>query len=267
MQRWMTFLLCIACLIPITASAHSGGTDYKGGHYNRSTGEYHYHHGYSAHQHIDSNGDGILECPYETKTLLKTESKKESIKSSDTMFIIAFIEFCVIFLLVAVFIFQRYKMHKASMRHFDVVEQMENDFAKKSEQICNGLKDLSAINEKIRESQRNLDSLNRQIDFKEKEKEQLILKVERIRNAPIDVTFANDGYPIWWDISNKKPYGDFTVYYNHKAQVFHTDFACAPYFAHETHLFKALAEGRPCKKCAKKFDGYTIPNWFITKTK
>lgn len=38
--------------------AHSGRTDSSGGHYNRSTGEYHYHHGYPAHQH--SNGI----CPY-----------------------------------------------------------------------------------------------------------------------------------------------------------------------------------------------------------
>ena len=35
------------------ASAHSGRTDSKGGHRNRSTGQYHYHHGYSEHQHKD----------------------------------------------------------------------------------------------------------------------------------------------------------------------------------------------------------------------
>ena len=36
---------------------HGGGTDANGGHYNRSTGEYHYHHGHRAHSH--ANG-----CPY-----------------------------------------------------------------------------------------------------------------------------------------------------------------------------------------------------------
>ena len=51
--------------LPVCAYAHSGGTDSKGGHYNRSTGEYHYHHGYSAHQHKDMDGDGYLDCPYE----------------------------------------------------------------------------------------------------------------------------------------------------------------------------------------------------------
>lgn len=39
--------------------AHPGRTDSRGGHYNRSTGEYHYHHGYPAHQHPD----GV--CPYD----------------------------------------------------------------------------------------------------------------------------------------------------------------------------------------------------------
>lgn len=40
------------------AFAHAGKTDELGGHYDNATGEYHYHHGYSAHKHIN----GI--CPY-----------------------------------------------------------------------------------------------------------------------------------------------------------------------------------------------------------
>ena len=47
-------LLCCS----VFAFAHSGRTDDAGGHYDRSTGEYHYHHGYSAHQHINGY------CPY-----------------------------------------------------------------------------------------------------------------------------------------------------------------------------------------------------------
>ena len=39
--------------------AHSGDTDAQGGHHNYSNNEYHYHHGYPAHQHKDGN------CPYE----------------------------------------------------------------------------------------------------------------------------------------------------------------------------------------------------------
>ena len=49
----LTILLCITFAI-----AHSGRTDSHGGHYDSFTEEYHYHHGYPAHQHEN----GI--CPY-----------------------------------------------------------------------------------------------------------------------------------------------------------------------------------------------------------
>lgn len=58
MRRQLLFLLLCIFLVMPTASAHSGFTDGKGGHYDRSTGKYHYHHGYSAHQHPG----GV--CPY-----------------------------------------------------------------------------------------------------------------------------------------------------------------------------------------------------------
>lgn len=54
-------VLCIVLLI-VPSSAHSGRTDSRGGHYNTATGEYHYHHGYPAHQHPN----GV--CPYEDDT-------------------------------------------------------------------------------------------------------------------------------------------------------------------------------------------------------
>lgn len=63
----LRMLLCIAlCLsLPVVAYAHPGRTDSQGGHTNHSTGEYHYHHGYSEHQHYDMNGDGYADCPYD----------------------------------------------------------------------------------------------------------------------------------------------------------------------------------------------------------
>lgn len=61
-------------LFAVTSYAHPGNTDSKGGHYNRSTGEYHYHHGYSAHQHTDMDSDGDLDCPYNFKDNADHES-------------------------------------------------------------------------------------------------------------------------------------------------------------------------------------------------
>lgn len=58
MKKLAVFIALVGLLI-VPAFAHPGGTDYKGGHTDHSTGEYHYHHGYSAHDHVD----GV--CPYD----------------------------------------------------------------------------------------------------------------------------------------------------------------------------------------------------------
>lgn len=50
--------LLLLLLLSVTVFAHPGNTDANGGHYDRSTGEYHYHHGYPAHQHTGGK------CPY-----------------------------------------------------------------------------------------------------------------------------------------------------------------------------------------------------------
>lgn len=65
-MRLLKLLVVLAlCLsLSIVVVAHPGGTDSDGGHTDHSTGEYHYHHGYSAHQHYDQDGDGLLDCPY-----------------------------------------------------------------------------------------------------------------------------------------------------------------------------------------------------------
>lgn len=59
------------------AAAHSGRTDSQGGHTNHSTGEYHFHHGYSAHQHAG----GI--CPYSFDDKTGSSSGSSSSGSSN----------------------------------------------------------------------------------------------------------------------------------------------------------------------------------------
>lgn len=67
-------------LLPTISMAHSGRTDSKGGHYNRSTGEYHYHHGYPAHQHID----GVCPYDYDDKTGSSSGSSSTGTSSSQS---------------------------------------------------------------------------------------------------------------------------------------------------------------------------------------
>lgn len=59
MKKIILFVLIIIIVLLPLSLAHKGRTDSNGGHYDSSTGEYHYHHGYSAHRHIN----GL--CPYE----------------------------------------------------------------------------------------------------------------------------------------------------------------------------------------------------------
>lgn len=60
----LLIVLVFLLLLNFFVSAHSGKTDSNGGHYDHSTGEYHYHHGYPAHDHYDMDGDGRKDCPY-----------------------------------------------------------------------------------------------------------------------------------------------------------------------------------------------------------
>lgn len=56
--------LLLVPVLTLFSFLHSGRTDAWGGHYNHSTGEYHYHHGRPSHDHYDIDGDGIIDCPY-----------------------------------------------------------------------------------------------------------------------------------------------------------------------------------------------------------
>ena len=82
--------LVFSILISSLVYAHPGRTDGSGGHTDRSTGEYHYHHGYDDHQHYDIDGDGFADCPYNFKdntihkdsSTVKDEQKKDSSSSN-----------------------------------------------------------------------------------------------------------------------------------------------------------------------------------------
>jgi hypothetical protein len=71
MPSLRTFLLAASLLVPCAASsseAHSGRTDAKGGHYNRKTGEYHYH----------GAGPSVDDLPGLARTKAPTTSRSEA---------------------------------------------------------------------------------------------------------------------------------------------------------------------------------------------
>lgn len=59
MKKTIAIIILTMLALTLSVSAHPGKTDKYGGHYDNSTGEYHYHHGYPAHEHIN----GV--CPYD----------------------------------------------------------------------------------------------------------------------------------------------------------------------------------------------------------
>lgn len=77
MVKWLVGLMVAAMMIE-TAFAHPGGTDGGGGHYDRTTGDYHYHHGYSAHDHVD----GVCPYNYDDKTGESSGTSSSSSSSS-----------------------------------------------------------------------------------------------------------------------------------------------------------------------------------------
>lgn len=85
MKKFFINILIVVLICSSIVFAHPGRTDSKGGHHNRSTGEYHYHHGYPAHQHID----GVCPYNYDDKTSstissTNSPSTKVSINSKET---------------------------------------------------------------------------------------------------------------------------------------------------------------------------------------
>lgn len=81
-------VIAICISLSVVVFAHPGRTDSNGGHTDHSTGEYHYHHGYPAHQHTDMDDDGVLDCPYlfDNKTGTssgKIEKDKNDVKETN----------------------------------------------------------------------------------------------------------------------------------------------------------------------------------------
>jgi len=79
-KRYILILIVpiLICLTVLQTSAHQGRTDGKGGHTNSATGDYHYHHGYPAHNHPG----GICPYEYDDKTNHNSGSNTNSSNSS-----------------------------------------------------------------------------------------------------------------------------------------------------------------------------------------
>lgn len=115
--------LILLFILPVSALAHPGGTDANGGHYDGS--EYHYHHGYPAHQHTN----GV--CPYDSSAssissseAVSAKSNKSSDRSSSYCLFISAMVFAGVlpFILMAVSVFFRRKRFSPYIFFFSALE-------------------------------------------------------------------------------------------------------------------------------------------------
>lgn len=86
--RMFLYLLVISCLfIPSLGLSHSGRTDANGGHYNRKTGEYHYHSGGKT-QRVDSNVNrGPAQAGNADTLIQKQEGKNQQNQIEATVYV------------------------------------------------------------------------------------------------------------------------------------------------------------------------------------
>lgn len=291
-------IVLIISVLRTDVYAHPGKTDSSGGHTDHSTGDYHYHHGYSAHDHYDMDGDGDVDCPYDfddrtesnSGTPLSRSNSSSNYSSYDYIpvetvtvykdrevikevpYTPTWIKWSLgisLFFVVCLFISNRWKKqeiveleHRHKSKIDEIVKLCDAKLAEKqaSDAEINNIR--SAISEaKITERR-----LFNDISSERKE----LLNIRRMRcftmEAPLDISFSDDGLPVYWKPRLDKPYGDYTVFISLNSGIYHTDSFCAGYRTRKDHIFNVIGHARPCKKCAVGFFDFTsAPDWFAAE--
>ena len=216
-----TTLLLFPLLI-IAVIAHPGGTDGSGGHTNHSTGEYHYHHGYPAHQH--TNG----ECPYDFDDKTNHGSGGNSTTKSEDKELRAF-WWVTIFLAIAAGI------------AILIIKIIDN-------------RTISELNAKIYRLKNEIGSLNDTIRNTKKEVAEAMKYANRsiyeITDIPESIEIAIDGTPIIQDV--------YTTGY--MAKTFHCNPHCRNYALIPCKFYNALRLS-PCSYCTPK-ELKAFSRWF-----
>ena len=309
MKKSVLIYALIVCLIlptfVLVAQAHPGRTDSSGGHTDISTGEYHYHHGYSAHDHYDMDGDGVIDCPYNFNDLTGNSSGTSSSRSKNingnsyydyippetvtvykdreviknVPYTPAWVKWALGFSLVlswCLYISNRSKkdtIANMTYEHKNTLDEMQKSYDKKLAEKNALNADLETIRSKIADTQKMQKALlveqNDLLNEIAYETEQVLI-IRRMRcwakKAPLDISFSENGMPVFWKPNANKPYGDYTVFVSPKSNIYHTDRFCSGYRAKEEHIFNVIEHYRPCRKCAEGFFDFTlVPDWYTSK--
>ncbi len=262
---WICVL--ILCAVPFAALAHSGGTDGAGGHYDHYTGEYHYHHGYPAHQH--ENG----KCPYDYDNNVKRHNSTGTTKTTEATKTVPYIPSWIIFVIIVLsitilimFLMIRFRNRTIADLCHKLDESKEKIKSIEAEIEDAGEKAAAPHIQQVEDLEEKMSSLKSRLHNIEAANATLMQKIKVLRlriRVPKNVSVADDGLPILFDYSEQKPYGGYTVFCSRKNDIYHAEKYCAPSGSEIKHLFHVFETGRPCKKCASRFaDFKSIPDWY-----
>ncbi len=251
-KRLLCAICCLLCVV--VAYAHPGRTDSNGGHYNRSTGEYHYHHGYPAHQHTG----GV--CPYDhddrtgwnsgtsggssASNVTRTEPQNAD---TDHGFQISPALVISLFLLLGIFVF--FNRARSLFRNcVFVFSGRSREEAAKLRAELNGIKtDYQRLTNFPMD-----DILRTELDEIKADYQRLAnINVDDLRRSchvPADSYLsASDLLPYTND--DIGPFGRYTVWLNHKGDIYH-DPGCR-YFSADRPInaINLPWNAQPCRKC------------------
>lgn len=267
------------------ALAHSGRTDSQGGHYDSETGEYHFHHGYPAHQHYDIDGDGIPDCPYEfvDKTGSRSGSSgsaakaaKESGEKGTTTqaaaegedregITSAIVGWCTAGVAtLAAFVLWR-KGEAEGKAHNEAMDGLRKTLRQETSKVEAQTELIDTFGKRVQAQQAEILALKRDNAKKQVDADRANRELDRQRGRiPREIAFASDGMPVYWRPNSERPYGAYTVYIRRDSGIYHLDPYCAGWTPEVGHLFDVLETPlRPCKRCAAgKLPAVKIPDWY-----
>lgn len=81
---------------------------------------------------------------------------------------------------------------------------------------------------------------------------------------PSDIYYINGTVPVRGFISDRTPYGDFTVYVAQKGRCYHTDPYCGNGFLYARHAYDTINKLPPCRICGYRSSASaSIPDWYF----
>lgn len=233
MKKLIAIILFACLLFPTTVFAHSGRTDSQGGHYDRSTGEYHFHHGYSAHQHPN----GV--CPYDFHDATEHKNSSTSNSSSSNK--------------------ESYNIIKEENKISEDKSQKEDNTSWIIIVLIIGWPAVGLIYAFIESIKERVEK-KRILEQEKLEKEAFLQEIKgktlrELINIPPYYKMVN-GLPV---DNNNQLYGSLTVYISKSGTHYHFKKGCCSANT-PIHLYRAIGKYVPCSKCSPSH--FTIPQWF-----